>query len=214
MNLKAILLAIFCSISIVGFAQNDKISLKADINKYVIAVQTGDAETTLDYIYPKFFDLAPRDLIKGFLEKSAEQMKEFTISNSKINSITPIIKTDTNYHSLVDYSFQMLMPLELEEEEITDEEEVKDDNSDEDADEVEEKELSKGEFMLETMQAQYGKENVKFNEDKTALIISIQNKMLAIKTDKLKTWTFITYSQKQRAMLEKMVAAEILKNYE
>lgn len=198
MKLKTILLLAICCFTTSIFAQNDEKALRVDVNKYVDAVQTSDIETTLDYLYPKFFDIAPRELIKGFLEKSAEGIADMKIQNSKIGTITTIIQSDTNYHALVDYSFEMVMPLDTEDQK----EEGKDDE-----------ELSEDNFIVESMKAQYGEDNVKYNEDKTALIINVSNRMLAIKTEIFPTWTFITFSDAQKPILEKIVPESILKNY-
>jgi hypothetical protein len=199
MKFKTILLIAICGFTTHIFAQNDEKALRADVDKYVTAVQTSDIETTLDYLYPKFYDVAPRELIKGFLEKSAEGIADMTIQNSKIGTITPIIQTDTNYHALVDYSFEMVMPL---------------DNKDEKEEGQNDEEFSEDNFIAESMKAQYGEDNVKYNEDKTALIINVSNKMLAIKTAIFPTWTFITYSDAQKPVLEKIVPENILKNYQ
>lgn len=199
MNLKLACLIAINIFSVALFAQNDEKALRADVSEYVEAVQTGDIETTLDYLYPKFFDVAPRELIKGFLEKSAEGMSGMKIQNSEIGTITPIIQTDTNYHSLVDYTFEMVMPLDEKEDKAGE-----DKNDEAEADD---------EMIVEMMKAQYGEDNVKYNEDKTALIINISNKMLAIKTSIYPTWTFITFSEGQKAILEKIVPAAILENY-
>lgn len=85
-------------------------TLQTTLEDYLKVVETKNSERVMDYMYPKFFELFPRELMAKTLDESLKDPAlEIVLTDSKILSLSPLKTVDSVTYANVDYSFVMTM---------------------------------------------------------------------------------------------------------
>lgn len=111
--IKLIQVIIFALVSVTGFAQAEKESVEKSFFDYFETVKNKDIDGTLDFMYPKIFEMAPRALLKSSMEgmyKDDSMGIEFLNNELKNISFIPYKKEDEQF-ARVAYSFDMKMTI-------------------------------------------------------------------------------------------------------
>jgi len=161
--------------------------IKKKLNLYFDKMVAGDFESSLDFIYPKLFDIVPKVTMVGMLKQTFEDEEmNMSFGDNKILKIHDnYVKVDAKIHTLVDYSFMMNMELKGEMIEVA-------------------------EILTTSFEKLYGKENVIYNKEKNTFNINTQNQMVAIKENG--EWFFLENKNEPafKFILDKLLGAEVI----
>ncbi len=231
---KIILIAIaVCLNSSFLFAQDFDKEIGETLSAYWTVVNNKDVDGTLDYMYPKMFEIAPRELLKSTMESMYEDEEmEIGFGDNKLIGIQNLkYKGDTKF-ATVDYSFDMTMKilsLVQTEKEIAETKNkvapIKDDDgiveqavaeeSDEEmevelGDEENEDEFDEYALIHSMYNEQFGEENVKADRPNGSFLISKTSTMLAIHEGE-GGWKFLEVKSEMMPILKNILPEEIIK---
>ena len=195
---KTLLILIAFYFTTVAFGQGNKEAITKAINKYFLAVENHDFEGILNGIPEPFFDIMPKEMLMEQMEETFnDEDIKITIFNNKINSISEVITYKNNQYALINYSFDMIMKMKVDEIEPEDE--------------VEEEFDALG-FTLGMLQTQFGEENVTLDREKKEFLIKSKKDMYGILyADKPDQWKFIGKEEGMEAILSRIVPDEVVK---
>ncbi|MFK7781743.1 hypothetical protein [Psychroserpens sp.] len=163
-----------CFISVSAYSQSHKTILIKEANIYFDYMVKQNFDGVLDYMYPKVFEMAPREQMKAGMQQmfNAEDMTIQFLSNV-VTQVTDTKNLEGITYAAIFYSSKMKMTF------LTEEEQAEDDK--------------KGflMFMKATMQTQFGEDNVVEELSTMSLIIDMDATMFAIDDPKYKGWKFL-----------------------
>jgi len=156
----------------------DNSGLNARIYKYLDFFCKGEYEQCLDATYPLFFKKFPREIMLEKMKQAFEN-EDLIMSTDlvTIDDIGKVIETDDGSYCSINYT--LLTAIQFRNERPVDEDEA-------------ERLESKKEFMINAFEAQYGKENIWFDDITKSYCFHIKNKMIALKDEFSPEWTFLT----------------------
>lgn len=182
--MKKLTFAFFFFISFSVSAQPD---LRKTLEEYLKVVETKDSEKVMDYMYPKFFELYPRDLMVKTLDESMnDSTLEIELMDSKILNISPLKIVDTVTYAKVGYSFVMTLKyIETDENPAPGEEVIT--------------------MTTNIFKQMYGDENVSFDSENKKFRVYAKKEMLALKTAYLKDWKVLGIEENIKPLLKKIL---------
>lgn len=184
-----VLLVIYLSVAISSTAQDD---IKSVLNEYLKLSEEKNSVKIMDYMYPKFFELFPREVMVQALDKTLKDPTlDILISNSEILGISPVKTVDTVTYSIVDYSFVMkLKYLESDENPFPDEDTI--------------------DLTMNIFKNMYGEKNVIYDADNYMFTMQVEKKLLALKTPSLKSWKVLGTDANLKPYMLKIIPKEIV----
>lgn len=187
--MRLILLAVGIFLSVISYAQDD---MRVTLNKYLKLSEEKNSEQLMDYMYPKFFELFPRDIMIKALDKSLNDPAfEIILRDSEILSISPQKTVDSVTYAIADYSFVMsLKYVESEENSLPDQSTI---------------DLTKDIFNN-----MYGEDNVYFSDEEKKFTIRVTKNMLVLKTPLLTSWKVLGTDANLKPLLLKIIPKEIV----
>lgn len=187
--MRFLLLSLGLLLSIVSSAQDD---IKSIVQEYLKLSEEKNSEKLMDYMYPKFFELFPREMMVQALDKSLKDPSlELVLKDSEILGISASKTVDTVTYSIVDYAFVMTLKyIESEENPLPDEDTI---------------EMTKGIFKN-----MYGEDNVKYDAENWRFTVNVQKNMLALKTPSLKSWKVLGTDANLKPYMLKIIPKEIV----
>ncbi|WP_460220517.1 hypothetical protein [Psychroserpens sp. MEBiC05023] len=146
----------------------------------------------LDYMYPKVFDMAPRDMMKASMEQmfNAEGMKIEFLSND-VTSVTNNKEVEGITYAAIFYNSKMKMTFTSE------------------LDKPEEEQKGFLDFMKTTMATQFGEDNVTSNVKTMSLVVNMDSSMFAIKDPQYDGWKFIGNDDAMKQLVDTIVPENI-----
>lgn len=187
--MKKLIFALIFLISVSASAQSD---LRNTLEEYLKVVEIKDSEKVMDYMYPKFFDLYPRDLMVKTLDESLKDPAlEILLMDSKILDISPLKTTDSVTYAKVGYSFVMTMKYVVSEETPAPTDEV----------------ITMTTNIFKQM---YGEDNVTLDVENKKFRIFAKKEMLALKTPSLKDWKVLGIEENIKPALKKILPEAVL----
>ena len=189
---------LICFLSISTYSQSHKEVLTSEANMYFEYLTNQNFDGILDYMYPKVFDLAPREQMKIGMQQmfNAEDMNIQFLANDVTKVSDKKVLDDVEY--AVIYYFSTMKMTFLTEEGQTEED-------------------KKGflMFMKSTLQTQFGEEHVQEELETMSLIIDMNATMFAIKDPQYKGWKFLGNDDSMKtivnAVIPETVITELLK---
>lgn len=173
----------------------DNPELNARIYKYLDLFCKGDYEQCLNATYPPFFKKFPREIM---LEKMKETLENDELIMSAdlvtIDHIGKIIEADNGGYCRIDYTLLTAIQFR-DDQQSTNESET-------------EKQKDRKAFILNAFEAQYGKENIWFDDITKSYCFYIKNRMIAIKDEFSPAWAFLTLTD--NPLIEDFVPKNIL----
>lgn len=216
--LTGIFLLLLCWSS--ASAQADKQVLEEKLNDYIRLTKAKDFAGVMEYIHPKLFEMAPKEMIIEAMEKVySDPMQEMNFDDFSIAGISNVIKDKNVDYALVNYTYKLQLHLteaffENEEEEEEDEEEEGDEGDDEEEEGEEDTVDAKSEvmqFMLTFFEERFGKERVRLDDATNTFHIDAASEMFAILDPAIGDWKFIENKEQYEAILNKIVPAKVRK---
>lgn len=146
----------------------------------------------MDYMYPPFFTLYPRQMMVEIMDKSLNDPAfEIELMDSRILNVSPLKTVDTVTYSVVDYSFVMTLKyLESDEHPLPDEETIR---------------LTRGVF-----EQMYGKENVSYKADEMKFRMVAGKNMLVLRTPGLSSWKVLGIDENMKPVMKKILPEAII----
>lgn len=166
--------------------------IRDTVNDYLKVTEERDFEGILDRMYPKFFELAPRDLMLNVLKQSFNDPSfNIELKDSEILAISDMKKADSVAYYKVSYSFLMLMQyVESEDEPFPDKETIR--------------------LTQDAFSEMYGKENVSFDEVKMRFSMKAKKEMLVLKTDNQQEWKVLGIEANLKPLLKRILPKKIV----
>lgn len=172
------------------FAQTAHQEIEKDFTDYSKLMVERNVEKAIDYINPKLFTIISKKEMITLLESL------FNIPELDIKLFMPKIESYGNLLKIegVNYvKMQVITPIEMKL------------NSPEFTDEM-------IPFYLTSMEQEFGKGNVTYDEKSKTFKISSSSPVIASSTDQNKNWKFITIdNEEMNLILEKIIPTEVLK---
>src|SRR6187402_2546116 len=91
-----------------AYAQSDKEEVKSTFHDYFQTVMQQENEKTLDYIYPKLFDIIPKEKMLDLMNKTkADTSTGVVLAEPSITRISETTKVEATDYVVIQYTFKM-----------------------------------------------------------------------------------------------------------
>jgi hypothetical protein len=170
---------------------NDEETLRKTFTDYFAVVEKKDNAATLNYMYPRVFELAPREMLQSAMDAMyADTTTLINFDNYKLLSLSePVEKKGVKY-VLGGYTFRLWMQMKNGE-----------------------KEAASDYTVLESLKNAYGEDNVVYNEVNRTFRITCNNYMIAILDPQYSSWKFIERKSSLKALMEKILPKKVIKKF-
>jgi hypothetical protein len=174
-------------------AQSDirKASISEKLAQFFQATQEKNWEQVLDLTYPKLFELVPREQMLGLFQGMESEGMSFEMGDMVIKDIYGVEDFEGETFTAVDYGLRM--DIRLSGENFNDQ--------------------ALG-FMQVSFETTYGADNVRLDKENKTFIIQAEKTLFAIADEGTENWHFIEKNAEQTAILEQLIAAEVLEKFE
>lgn len=163
-----------------------------EANTYYEYMTNQNFDGVLDYMYPKVFEMAPREQMKMGMEQmftSPEMKIEFL--NNDVTSVSDKMEAEGITYAAVYYNSKMKMTF------LSELEKSEDDKK------------TFIQFMKTTMDTQFGEGNVKADQETMSLVINMDATMFAIKDPKYNGWKFIGNDDAMQSLINSIIPENI-----
>src|SRR5688572_10887304 len=194
---------LFVTLFIIGaYGQSGKDEVKSTFHDYFNTVMQQENEKTLEYIYPKLFDIIPKDKMLDIMNKTkADTTTRVVLIEPSITSISETTKIEATEYVVIQYSFKMIMTFPKHAEPVVEEE--TDSEPEEDSDAID--------FTFEIFKEKYGEKNVRIDRENSTLEAKASNEMYGIRDPAYSGWKFLEKKDSMKPILEKLLPKKILK---
>ncbi len=168
-------------------AQSDADSIRETIENYMAVAKAKDYVKTMDYLYPKLFDLVPRSVLEESLKNQAQDTTiQIEFENNTIEKISKVLLLKGIKYALVDYSFLMKMTIKGKDEE--------------------------GLKMMQILfEGSYGKKNVSLDTENSTFSIQVNRATYLINNPEYEGWKLLERKEGLLSLLEKILPKKVLK---
>ena len=187
--MKKILFLLLFSFSLSAYSQSADAALNKRLAEYMSFSKEVNIDRLMDYMYPRLFELAPKEQLKEALEKAYHNKDiEIKLDSLAMGQVLPISKFSKGSFTKFSYTVKMRMKLLTEEmEKSTD-------------------------MILQSFKTSFGEENVSYDEATKFFWVYQTKNAIAIKDNYSKNiWTMLGLEKDQS--INKIVPAEIKKKY-
>jgi hypothetical protein len=188
--LTNLILVFFISIS--SFAQSSSAEITKNAQNYYDYMTAQNFDGVLDYMYPKVFEMAPRNQLKAGMEQmfSSPDMKIEFLSND-VTKVSEEKIVESVTYAVVSYNSKMKMTFVSEQ-----------DKSAED-------QKAFLEFMKVTMDTQFGEGNVTSDQKTMSLVINMDATMFAINDPQYDGWKFIGNDDAMKQLVDSIIPESV-----
>lgn len=186
--MKKKLVVVFLFTVTLTFAQEEKEAVRQASTNYFESMVNQDFDGILNAMYPPVFEAVSKEQMRLGMEQmfTNPEMKIEFVSND-IKRISDAKNVDENTYRAVFYRSEMKMTFVSEK------------------DKAESDRNSFLDFMKSTMDAQFGKENVKANYEDSSLNIIMNSNMFAIKDPSYDGWKFIGNDDNMKQLIDNII---------
>lgn len=173
-------------------AQSHKEIITKEAQTYYDYMTNQNFDGVLDYMYPKVFEMAPREQMKMGMQQmfnSPDMKIEFL--NNDITNVSEAKEVDGVTYAAVYYNSKMKMTFVSE------------------LDKSEEDKSSFIQFMKGTMASQFGEENVEADAETMSLVINMDATMFAIKDPKFDGWKFLGNDDAMQMVVNSIIPEDV-----
>ncbi|NOT49770.1 MAG: hypothetical protein HOP10_00660 [Chitinophagaceae bacterium] len=164
-------------------------ALEKRLAEYMKLNEELDFNRLMDYIYPKVFDLAPReDMVEAMEDFFKSEEIKVKLEDLKIDKVHPVFTVKDGSYAKIDYSMVVLFDMSSE------------------GDSMEKKEQN--DLIVKSMAEKYGEGNVGIDKETGMIRVRMGTPMIAIKDEIVKDWSFISY-KKDDPFLDKILSKEV-----
>ncbi|MDW3647713.1 MAG: hypothetical protein R8P61_11650 [Bacteroidia bacterium] len=174
-------------------------NLSATLTEYISLVENMDLGGTVEYLHPKLFEMAPKEMLKQAMEQAfADSSISFRMYDGEISKIHDILTVEEGSYALVDYKFTMDMQFKLDE--------SNPDSVDSDLESIE--------MTGSILAMQHGEENVSLDKESRTLTITANNTMYAILEDGFDSWKFLEKKPNMMGLLDQIIPESVKEKLE
>ncbi len=186
------LLALILFLSITTQAQTYKTEITKHAETYYNYLTNQNFDGILDYMYPKVFEMAPREQMKAGMQQmfNSKDMQIEFLSN-EVNRVTDTMMVNGITYAAIFYNSKMKMTFTSE------------------LDKPEEDQKGFLDFMKTTMDTQFGAENVTSDLETMALTINMDANMFAIKDPQYNDWKFMGNDDAMKKMVDSIIPESV-----
>lgn len=187
---KMLTLSLLVFIVATGYAQTHKKEITKRLSHYGDVVRSKDIDSLLSFMYPRFFDVFPKDALTDGMKKTfSDTSMTITFGAVDIQSISDVFVNEKVKFVMVEYS--MVMDIGF---------------TNNDAATV---------GMMKTAYSQmYGEKNVSFNDKTNLFTIKANNKMFAIQDEAFgKNWWLIEKKDEMRSYVSGFIPDAVWEHY-
>jgi hypothetical protein len=187
--MKRLFLLFLLSISIFSCSQDksENSTIKTDFEKYFRSIQNKNIGEAINCIYPKFFEIVPKEQMKQMLELTYNNPQlGLSINKFNIDNISKVEKIKNEYFTTINYSFDVDLKL----------------NSDE--------LKSKKDLLQEGLERKFGSANVKFESEKQIFSFNSSKKAIGISENGKSDWKFVVIENEYKPYLLKILPEKII----
>ncbi|MEL6673215.1 MAG: hypothetical protein AAFR61_13520 [Bacteroidota bacterium] len=196
------LIFLLSAMGTLSFAQTDQAGIRSTFTDYFKLQEEMRIAESLEYIYPKLYELVPKEtMIKVFEQTFEDTTIDLTMRNAVVDSVSEILEIEGVKYALLDYHFEMGMVFK----ENFGKEEGEEDSADESS------EFSPVNFTVTMMKSQYGEENVAYDEEQRKILIQVSNKAYAILNPAYEgSWKFLDKKPNMTPILGQLFPQEVI----
>jgi hypothetical protein len=165
-------------------AQDHPQQIKKTLKAYFELLEKGEMKKSLDYLYPRFFEVVPRAQIEKSMDDA--RTKSILVRSPQLLSLSNIITVNKSNYALATYQFKLF---------------VKKAGADETA----------LQNFASFFQQVYGKDNVSIDKANQQLVIQAKGEMFVINDPAYAGWKVLEKKKDSRMLLEKLLPQEVLK---
>jgi hypothetical protein len=189
-KLPILFLVALCSLSTLG--QRDT-SLQRRLGEYFVANKQLDFEKLMNYIYPKLFEIVPREqMIELFKSIFGNPQMTVSMDSMSVTGISESFNFKGAEYKKVDYYVGMSL-------------QFKDSTVLKDQDKLAD--------IQERVKTSMSAENIKYVAENNSLAIDLKKIMFAVKDNPRTQWMFVGYEPQERDMMKTLVPQEVLTNF-
>jgi hypothetical protein len=187
--MKKIFFLLFFSLSLGVYSQSADAVLNKRLSEYMSFSKEMNIDRLMEYMYPRLFELAPREQLKEALEKAYHNPDiEIKLDSLAMGQVLPISKFSKGSFTKFSYTVKMRMKLLSEEMEKS------------------------SDMILQSFKTSFGEANVSYDEVTKFFWVYQTKDAIAIKDNYSKNaWTMLGLEKDQS--INKIVPAEIKKKY-
>lgn len=174
----------FCAQTLDTITENQ---IRAKLDTYFVATDAKDWDTVLDMIYPKLFELAPRESVRQQFVSLEDDGMGFNFFDVVIGHMTDPVDFEQESFILLDYEHKMGITL------------------------IDTSMQAAATAMLSIFRGQYGEDNVSYDESKYTFTVQVAKKMLAVSPIDTSDWRFVDIDPKKPVVLTMLVPEEVRK---
>lgn len=161
--------------------------IRAKLDTYFVATDAKDWDAVLDMIYPKLFELAPRESVRQQFSSLEGGGMDFSFFDVVIGDMTNPVDFEAERFILLDYSHKMGITL------------------------IDTSMQAAATSMLSLFQGQYGEDKVTYDESKNAFTVQVAKKMLAVSPIDSSDWRFVDFDPKNSSVLTLLIPEAVQK---
>ena len=171
--------------------------LKKSFNSYIKLIENKKLTKTVNYIYPKLFDIIPKKtLLKSLKLAQSDTTRRLHFYNSKVDKYSKFKIIDNTIYCFIEYSYKLDTEIQIEEDE-------------ESLEYMSRKEQIK--LDLSIWKEKFGKRNVKYNKNDLSIKINAHGRVLAIFNLEFNSWKYLDAKKQFKKTYKKILPKKILK---
>lgn len=187
------LVVLFCLFTINAFSQGAKSVVESEFKTYLATLANKDFKRAVDYLPEELLQYVTKEQMLEFLDQTFNSPAfDYEFRNNRILKVGDISKIEQKHYAKLRYSHTMVMKL-----------------LNQDGNETPKERTTKMNDIKALMDADFGAENVKINEN--AFEIFVEKDVIAISKDGKTDWRFLLVNKDQRKMIEQIFPAEFVK---
>lgn len=184
--MKHITVLLISFLIVTNLSAQDKEVISQEVGKYFETLKAKDVKASLEYIYPKIFEIAPKGKIEQSMNETFnDPTLELNFKDLAIGTVSDVIVQDGVKYALIAYSYKMTI------------------KSLEDLGKDFEKQL------LGTYIDMYGKNNVEYDKKTKTYSIAVTTSMYAINSPKYSGWKFLENKKGMEIILQKLIPESV-----
>lgn len=192
---RSLLCSLLLSFSGLLAAQDYQKHIEADFKAYWQLLIDGEYDAAMDYVEPKLFEIAPREMMVSFIKQTFESpMMDIEFGTTSISGIESAQQVEGKHYVLVNYL--NLVKMHFPKDEETSEGEYK----------------SKNALIEAAFKQKFGSDRVTFEEETGFFTVEAEKQLYAISEDGKSNWKFLVFEQENKAILEAVLPRALLED--
>ncbi len=193
--MKKYLILLLLLTSLRCICQTDQDLVRTTFVSYFKTIEEKNNSQTIEYIYPKLFEMYPKDKMLESMNKAQKDTTTIvSFNNLQIKSISKVLEIESGKYCLINYSskmaYQYIVPQNATEDQLSSID-------------------IKAMFAYQMFKERYGDKNVKLDEKNKVINVNIASAAYAIK-EMDKEWKFLEKKENQQEMLRKLLPEKVV----